>query len=328
MADEKQVAMMRQSVDNWNAWKLETGEPGDLAGADFTGCDLNHAHLFESDMKNVKLMNAQVSLAFFGDADLVHADFRGATIVASHFGQTDLRGANFQGAELTGSIFNNSKLDRANFENAILAETNFSNVDLSKVQGLDGCRHDGPSIVDFRTLQKSGPLPLVFLRGVGFSDAFIDYLPSLVNQAIQMYSCFISYSHKDDDFAQQLHADLQSSGVRCWYAPHDMKIGARIWDSIDEAIRLREKLLLILSEHSIASDWVEDEVNKAFAEERLRKQIVLFPIRIDDAIMATTKPWAAKLRNDRNIGNFRNWKHHDPYRKELERLLRDLKVEM
>ena len=36
-------------------------------------------------------------------------------------------------------------------------------------------------------------------------------------------------------------------------------------------------MLLILSENAITSDWVEDEVSKAFAEERDRKQIMLFP---------------------------------------------------
>jgi len=40
-----------------------------------------------------------------------------------------------------------------------------------------------------------------------------------------------------------------------------MPIGAKTWDAIDEAIRLRDKLLLILSKASIASEWVEDEVN-------------------------------------------------------------------
>jgi hypothetical protein len=30
--------------------------------------------------------------------------------------------------------------------------------------------------------------------GVGLPDNFIEYLPSLLNQAIQHYSCFISYS--------------------------------------------------------------------------------------------------------------------------------------
>jgi hypothetical protein len=83
-----------------------------------------------------------------------------------------------------------------------------------------------------------------------------------------------------------------------------MPIGGKILDEIDSAIRLRDKLLLILSENSIKSDWVEDEVTKAFEEERKRNQIVLFPIRLDDMVMHTNEAWAAKLRA-RNIGNFR-----------------------
>jgi TIR domain len=87
--------------------------------------------------------------------------------------------------------------------------------------------------------------------------------------------------------------------------------------------RLRDRLLLILSGNSIASDWVEDEVNKAFAEERERRQLVLFPVRIDDAVMATSEAWARKLRDQRNIGDFQKWKEHDAYQKALERLLRE-----
>lgn len=108
---------------------------------------------------------------------------------------------------------------------------------------------------------------------------------------------------------------------------HDLPIGAKTRDAIDEAIKLRDKLLLILSKNAIASDWVEDEVKKAFAEERDRIQLVFFPVRIDDAVMETSEPWARKLRDQRNIGDFRNWKDHDAYQKGLERLLRDLKVE-
>ena len=62
----------------------------------------------------------------------------------------------------------------------------------------------------FMTLERSGPLPLAFLRGVGLPDNLIDYLPSLLNQPIQFYSCFISYSAKDQEFAERLHADLQN----------------------------------------------------------------------------------------------------------------------
>ena len=115
--------------------------------------------------------------------------------------------------------------------------------------------------------------------------------------------------------------------MRCWFAPHDMKIGAKILDTLDEAIRLRDKVLLVLSEASIASDWVEDEVTRAFEEERQRGGVVLFPVRVDDTVLETKETWAAKLRRSRNIGDFRGWKDHDAYQKALERVLRDLRVE-
>jgi TIR domain len=82
---------------------------------------------------------------------------------------------------------------------------------------------------------------------------------------------------------------------------------------------------LILSEHSIKSDWVENEVKKALEEERTRKQTVLFPIRLDDAVKDTQKAWVALLR-DRNIGNFLRWQDDDAYNQSIERVVRDLAI--
>ena len=98
--------------------------------------------------------------------------------------------------------------------------------------------HSGPSFLDHRTLARSGRLPLQFLRGCGLPDNLIEYLPYLLNEAIQFYSCFISYSTEDQAFAERLHADLQNNGVRCWFAPHDIRAGKKIHEQIDEAIRL------------------------------------------------------------------------------------------
>jgi hypothetical protein len=130
--------------------------------------------------------------------------------------------------------------------------------------------------------------------------------------------------HKDEKFAQRLHADLQNKGVRCWFAPHDLPIGGKLLDTIDEAIRLHDKVLIVLSEQSLGSDWVENEVKTAFEEERKRKQTVLFPVRLDDSLLETSEAWAAKLRADRHIGDFRQWKDHDRFQVTLERVLRDL----
>jgi len=104
-----------------------------------------------------------------------------------------------------------------------------------------------------------------------------------------------------------------------------MPIGAKIIDAIDEA--MRHKVLLILFEGAIASDWVEGEVTRALDEERTRKQVVLFPVRLDDAVLQTSEGWARLLRGQRNIGDFTRWKKHDKYQKGFDRLMRDLRVE-
>jgi TIR domain len=109
-------------------------------------------------------------------------------------------------------------------------------------------------------------------------------------------------------------------------APRDLPIGAKTWDTIDEAIRLRDRVLLVLSQAAIDSDWVEDEVSKAYAEERERKTTVLFPVRIDDSVMTTQEPWARKLRDQRNIGDFLKWNEPWEYNKSVDRVLRDLRA--
>ena len=143
----------------------------------------------------------------------------------------------------------------------------------------------------------------------------------------EYYTCFISYSSKDESFAKRLHSDLQSKGVTCWFAPEDMKIGEKIRSSIDEAIQTHDKLLIVLSEHSVESDWVEKEVETAFEKETQQKKAVLFPVRLDEMVMLTKQTWAADIRRTRHIGDFSNWKEQVDYQKAFNRLLRDLKVE-
>jgi TIR domain len=164
-------------------------------------------------------------------------------------------------------------------------------------------------------------------RGGG-PDAFIEYLPSLIGSMspIQFHSCFISYSRKDEEFAERLHKELQGKGVRCWYAPHDLPIGARIRPVIDSSIHEYDKLLLLLSEHSVNSQWVEHEVETALRREREQNATVLFPVRLDDAAFSMKADWPALITNTRNIGDFRKWKNRRLFDASLGRLLRDLKA--
>jgi TIR domain-containing protein len=162
------------------------------------------------------------------------------------------------------------------------------------------------------------------MRGAGVPDSLITYTKSLVTEPIQYYSCFISYSTGDQKFAGLLHSQLQAKGVRVWLSTQDLKIGDRLRTKIDEAIRIHDKLLVVLSKNSVMSPWVESEVEAALEEERKHKRTVLFPIRLDDEVMDSTEAWAAEIRRLRYIGDFRRWKDHDTFQEGLTRLLRDL----
>jgi hypothetical protein len=233
--------------------------------------------------------------------------------------------ANLRNANLVGANLQAANLRDANLENVTLGFTILGDADLSGAGGLATCRHMGPSILDYQTIAKSQMLPVIFLQGCGLPEKLIEYLPSLLQEPIQFYSCFISYSTKDQDFADRLYADLQVRGVRCWFAPEDLKIGDRFRQRIDEAIRLHDKLLLILSCQSVESDWVREEVESCLERERREERTILFPVSIDGTVVDTREAWAASIRRQRHIGDFCDWKDHDAYTRGLDRLLRDLK---
>jgi hypothetical protein len=226
-------------------------------------------------------------------------------------------------AILTGR-FDSVTVKNADWGEAYL-QVIFTNMNLKGVKNLHAAKFMGPCTVDFATLSASEPLPESFYRACGFPDKLVTYLPSLLENPIQMYSCFISHSARDEDFVKRLHADLQQEGVTCFYAPKDLTIGAKIRDTIDQAIRLHDKLLLVLSRNSIHSTWVEHEVEAAIERERHSGGEVLFPIMIDRTVMRSEKAWAGNLRRQRNIGDFVAWKNHDEYREALAKLLRDLR---
>ena len=140
------------------------------------------------------------------------------------------------------------------------------------------------------------------------------------------HSCILSYATEDQPFAEKLHADLTQHRVSCWFAPHDLKTGEKLRDTIYEAIQRQDKLLPVLSEHAIGSAWVEEEVDAALDREHQQKgTFLLFPIRLDDQVLQTSKAWAVAVRQ-RYIGDFRQWQDDAEYQRALQRLLRDLKA--
>jgi hypothetical protein len=349
LANPEHLAILKRGVEVWNQWRNraldERVHIADLRKADLSGMDLRrislvNAHLHGvnlvdadlrfADLRNVILSNANLRGAKLSGAIMTHAGLDNADLSGAELFLTNLSGADLSGTRLMNAGFVRTNLDQVNLKGADLTDARLNGAiltraDLSGATGLENCLHLGPVAIDFHTCALSRILPLRFLRGCGLPEAVIVYLPSLLGRVIQFYSCFISYSSKDQDFADRLYADLQNNGVRCWFAPEDLKIGDPFRQRIDESIQFHDKLLLILSERSVRSRWVQDEVEAALEREHQDNRLVLFPIRIDDAVMETNEAWAASIRRTRHIGDFRTWKNHDSYQEALRRLLRDLK---
>lgn len=320
MADKDHFRRLHEGVESWNDWRRQYPEIiPDLASADLRRVDLRGAILSRTnfdmaDLSQAELNEADMSAARLRGADLHFADFRKANLREADLSDAGLISTDFRGADLTGS----------DFTRATLYEVLLVNCTLRDVRGLHTCIHAGSSIVDYRTLHRSGILPESFLRGCGFPAKLIPQLAAIVGQQASLYSCFISYSSKDEQFVQRLRSDLQAGGVRCWFAPEDLATGASTRVAIELKIREHDKLLLVLSEHSISSAWVTREVKSALAEEHRRSTNVLFPIRLDDAITESTEQWAHDVWRNRNVGDFRHWGDQASYSRALERLVRDL----
>lgn len=343
MANLKHLKILKQGVQVWNEWRGETS--GGLKGLwmdnlfnedtspDLSGVDLHEMNLSHANLSEVDFTNANLDGINFHDASLVGADLSGARLRHAHLSLTDFGRATVVGADLSHAfvlrtILQDTVLKDTDLYNARMFFATISNVDLSRVKNLETVRHEGPSNIGINTIYKSrGNIPEKFLRGCGVPKDFLTYMRSLTAKAIEFYSCFISYSSKDEDFAKRLYSDLQSEGVRCWFAPEDLKIGDKFRVRIDESIRLYDKLILILSGNSVSSEWVGDEVEAALEKEEGQEgKVVLFPLRLDGAVMEIRSGWPAKVRRTRHIGDFSDWKNHDSYKKAFERLMRDLKA--
>jgi uncharacterized protein YjbI with pentapeptide repeats len=163
MANDEHVALLKQGVEAWNAWRREnpTVVP-DLSGANLNGANLNGANLngthlsgahlyganliaanlvaanlIEANLNRSNLSGANLRGARLYGANLLRADLRGANLIEADLSRALLPRANLSGADLTGGAlggadFYEADLSGANFSAANLIEANLSRANLSQ----------------------------------------------------------------------------------------------------------------------------------------------------------------------------------------------------
>jgi uncharacterized protein YjbI with pentapeptide repeats len=317
---------------------------------------LTAAVLDDASLRYATLAAATIDHASLVRTNLADTNGRTATLAFSNLQRANLSNAQLQEASLVGANLTDAILTGADFSRARMGQTLLLGLDLRSALGLDEVRHIGPSHLDESSLSLSrGRIPDAFLRGVGFSDWQLQiarlYDPTLstaersevlyevhrlqTGSPIVFHSVFISYSTVDEEFCVKLHADLQGAGVRCWFAPHDVRSGRKLHEQLERAIHRQDRLLLILSQASMSSNWVKTEIENARAKERLQMRPVLFPIRL--VPFSVVQKWklfdpdrgddSAREVRDYYIPDFENWRDNKSYQVALNRLIKDLRAE-
>lgn len=305
-----------------------------LVKADLRKADLRGADLRKADLDGANLESAYLLAAYLGEAYLRESNLAGATLSYADLSETNLRGANFEGAILThtdlrGANFGGAQLKEAEITRAKIAHCSFGDVDLSVVKELDDVEHRGPSTVGVDTIRKSkGKIPESFLHGCGISpweielvrlydsdlspneisDIFTERIfPKRTVGPLFLGGIFISYSHADSTFVEDLYTRIKHTGAFfVWLDRHELEAGD-IQRQVERRLREQDIVILVLSENSIESDWVEYELEKARELEKEKGRDVLCPIALDDS-------WEKKMNDvlwrqvkKKNVLDFSEW---------------------
>ena len=361
--------LLRQGPGDWNRWRrnnphiVPNFDAADLSGLVLDGANLEDAVLFEAVLANASFIGASLRRAVLQGADL-----RGANLGSADLSDADLSGtwgtwlrdptdrgtrrrdptarlawpsgADLRQASLHDTLFARTNLRGCNFSGARLNRTIFSDVNLSLAQGLEDAIHDGLSQVTVSTLAQSrGVLSRAFFSKCGVPEGVLRsvLVPKPSKAPAQYYSCFISHSSEDVEFTEKLVERLTDASVVVWYDNRNVQGGRSLEDQFCDAIRASDRLLLVVSQSSLASWWVDREVGEAMRRavevsdrEECRRSLI-FPIRLHsmEQLKSILKGAPADshfhvLMHDFHLRDFTRWREPECFDRACEALIRDL----
>jgi hypothetical protein len=110
----------------------------------------------------------------------------------------------------------------------------------------------------------------------------IDYLGVLIEMKKKKHHVFISHNWNDKPIARKLATDLSAKGIGVWVDEAEIKLGDSLITKIRDGIDKVDYVFVLLSKHSIDSEWVKKEVEIAMNQEIEGKKVKVVPILLHD----------------------------------------------
>jgi hypothetical protein len=92
---------------------------------------------------------------------------------------------------------------------------------------------------------------------------------------------FISHSSSDKRFVNELASILRNNNIQVWYDEWEILVGDSIVEKVFSGLESSDTLLIVLSQNSIDSKWVREELNSAVMRRLSINNIRLMPVLIE-----------------------------------------------
>ncbi len=113
-----------------------------------------------------------------------------------------------------------------------------------------------------------------------------------------MSNLFISHSSRNLKEATSIAEELNRLGHEVWLDEWEIKVGDSIIHKINKGLEECNFIVLLLSEHSVSSKWVEKEWSSAYMDEIESGKVVLLPALLEDCTIPA-------IMRDKKYADFR-----------------------
>lgn len=277
-------------------FQATTFEDCTFQACQFQGCDFFGAVFRECTFLGCYMFEAFYSRASFINCVFVQTSMKDSVITGVTFTRTNIDGIKFDGfSEATrkaNGVLSPALAAKATDIGAFRNIIDDASLDMTismmsarrrALSSLEGHSfQDGESYADrnakhFSSLTEIG----AFLRSTTLTADEIQAFLRRYKTAAEARSFFISYSFRDSRIAEQLADRLGARGSVVWFAPDTMKSGAQISTQLDSGLYQADVLLVLVSQHSLTSDWVRREIQEFHRLQRHEPERKLCPIKLD-----------------------------------------------
>ncbi|MGH7428733.1 MAG: toll/interleukin-1 receptor domain-containing protein [Candidatus Methylomirabilaceae bacterium] len=148
-------------------------------------------------------------------------------------------------------------------------------------------------------------------------------------------SVFLSYSHRDEDFATRFRDGIAAKGFRLWFDRAEWSTevtllrfgstepGDEIKEVLTRAIERAHRVVLLLSSNSVGSNWVEWEVDLALRVGQDRHKF-LSCAALETGILADRRAWVGRAVGSDNVHDFTRWQEPSAFEASLRRFMEEV----